>query len=84
MMFLLFSMASHRYAICSSENVPNRRRSIGVNGSSLYFRMVNAEPCGVTSSPRASSAREPSSSVVSTMGLPTEMCRPACWAIRTM
>jgi len=46
---------------------------MGVNGSSAYFRIVNAEPRGVTSSPRASSIREPSGRVVETTGSETEM-----------
>src|SRR6056297_2843243 len=45
------SMASQRYAIWSRLDVPYSTRSIGVNGSSAYFRIVNADPRGVTSSP---------------------------------
>src|SRR6056297_3626663 len=68
---LFDSMASQRYASISTEKVPYSSRSMGVNGSSAYFRMVNADPRGVTSSPSASSMRDPSGSVVETTGSET-------------
>src|SRR5659263_775451 len=67
-MLLLFSTASHRYAITSTLYVPYLISSEGLNGSSLNFRIVIVPPRVVTSFPSVVSRREPSGRVAFIIG----------------